>query len=134
MSGVGIYYGVSFVIDPNSCYLQTEPFAFMKQSTSRLEGNDRYEGYAIDLIKELSEMSGFSYTITIQEDTKSGNLDEKTKQWTGMIGEIINGVRRDKIRALNFKRALSKKKIYINKTFENYCWTVNPIVVVKKEI
>lgn len=66
----------------------------VKLSSSTLEGNDRYEGFGIDLIKELSEMSGFNYTFKIQEDANSGHIDEKTKKWTGMIGEVINGVSR----------------------------------------
>lgn len=65
----------------------------VKLSSNTLEGNDRYEGFGIDLIKELSEMSGFNYTFKIQEDFNSGYIDEKTKKWTGMIGEVINGVR-----------------------------------------
>lgn len=64
----------------------------MKLSSNTLEGNDRYEGFGIDLIKELSEMSGFNYTFIIQEDFNSGYKDEKTKKWSGMIGEVIDGV------------------------------------------
>lgn len=37
-------------------------------------------------------MSGFNYTFIIQEDASSGYKDEKTKKWSGMIGEVINGV------------------------------------------
>lgn len=71
---------------------QNKPFSLVKLSSSTLEGNDRYEGFGIDLIKELSEMSGFNYTFKIQEDANSGHIDDKTKKWTGMIGEVINGV------------------------------------------
>ncbi|VVC31772.1 Ionotropic glutamate receptor, L-glutamate and glycine-binding domain,Receptor, ligand binding [Cinara cedri] len=69
----------------------TKPYAMVKLSSQTLEGNDRYEGFGIDLIKELSEMSGFNYTFIIQEDLSSGYIDQKTKKWTGMIGEVING-------------------------------------------
>lgn len=71
---------------------QTKPYGMVKLSSNTLEGNDRYEGFGIDLIKELSEMSGFNYTFIIQEDFNSGYPDEKTKKWNGMIGEVINGV------------------------------------------
>lgn len=76
------------------CYdvSQTKPYCMVKLSSATLEGNDRYEGFGIDLIKELSEMSGFNYTFKIQEDFNSGYIDDKTKKWTGMIGEVINGV------------------------------------------
>ncbi|XP_025421717.1 glutamate receptor ionotropic, kainate 3-like isoform X3 [Sipha flava] len=70
----------------------TQPYGMVKLSSNTLEGNDRYEGFGIDLIKELSEMSGFNYTFIIQEDSNSGYKDEKTKKWSGMIGEVIDGV------------------------------------------
>lgn len=76
-------------------YLQTKPYGMMKHSSATLDGNDRYEGFGIDLIKELSEMSGFNYTFKIQEDFNSGYINDTTKQWNGMIGEVINGVRSD---------------------------------------
>ncbi|XP_025421709.1 glutamate receptor ionotropic, kainate 3-like isoform X2 [Sipha flava] len=69
----------------------TQPYGMVKLSSNTLEGNDRYEGFGIDLIKELSEMSGFNYTFIIQEDSNSGYKDEKTKKWSGMIGEVIDG-------------------------------------------
>lgn len=71
--------------------LQTKPYAMNKLSSNTLEGNERYEGFGIDLIKELSEISGFNYTFKIQEDGNSGYIDKK--KWNGMIGEVINGVR-----------------------------------------
>lgn len=78
--------------DYNCCDSQTKPYGMVKLSSNTLEGNDRYEGFGIDLIKELSEMSGFNYTFIIQEDFNSGYINETTKKWTGMIGEVINGV------------------------------------------
>ncbi|XP_060848999.1 glutamate receptor ionotropic, kainate 3-like isoform X1 [Rhopalosiphum padi] len=69
----------------------TQPYGMLKLSSNTLKGNDRYEGFGIDLIKELSEMSGFNYTFIIQEDSNSGYKDDKTKKWSGMIGEVING-------------------------------------------
>lgn len=73
--------------------MQTPPYGMVKMSPQTLEGNDRYEGFGIDLIKELSEMSGFNYTFIIQEDFNSGSIDQKTKKWDGMIGKVISGVR-----------------------------------------
>lgn len=82
----------------------------VKLSSNKLEGNDRYEGFGIDLIKELSEMSGFNYTFKIQEDSSSGYINETTKKWTGMIGEVINGVRLCRIE--NFSNLLFTIHIY----------------------
>lgn len=63
----------------------------MKESQTPLHGNDQYEGFAIDLIKELAAMKGFNYTFKIREDKANG---EKLPNgsWTGMIGDIHDGV------------------------------------------
>lgn len=73
---------------------QTPPYAMLKETTTKLAGNDRFEGFGIDLIKELSAMLAFNYTFMIQEDGQNGNFDRHTKTWNGMIGEIIEDVTR----------------------------------------
>lgn len=58
-------------------------------------GIDQYEGYCIDLINELSRMSGFKYTFIVQEDGNVGQLEtlpNGTQQWNGMIGKVRRGV------------------------------------------
>lgn len=72
----------------------------LKDSSQTLTGNDRFEGYGIDLIHELSMMLGFNYTFRIQEDSVYGSLDRKTGQWTGMIKELMEYVRLESF--LNF--------------------------------
>ncbi|XP_037948866.1 glutamate receptor ionotropic, kainate 2-like isoform X1 [Teleopsis dalmanni] len=67
----------------------SEPYGMLKDTAEKLEGNDQYEGFGIELIEELSKKLGFSYTFRIQEDNKYGNLDQITKTWNGMILEII---------------------------------------------
>lgn len=69
--------------------LQTDPYGMLKEASQRLTGNDRFEGFGIDLIHELSLMLGFNYTFRIQEDSVYGSLDRKTGQWTGMIRELM---------------------------------------------
>ena len=64
----------------------------LKDVPNKLEGNDQYEGFGIELIEELGKKLGFSYTFRLQEDGKYGNLDQKTKTWNGMILEIMEGV------------------------------------------
>lgn len=63
----------------------------LKESTTTLYGNDRYEGYAIDLVDELSRRMGFTYTILIQEDRNYGEK-KSDGTWDGLIGEIHNHV------------------------------------------
>lgn len=66
----------------------------LKQEAELLTGNDRFEGYAIDLIFELSLILEFRYTFIVEEDGHYGEcIDEISNQWTGMIGKVMTGVR-----------------------------------------
>lgn len=71
--------------------VQEEPFVMFRKSDTALFGNDRFEGYCIDLLKELAIILGFSYEIRLVEDGKYGAQDEKG-QWNGMIKELIDHV------------------------------------------
>ncbi|CAG9769593.1 unnamed protein product [Ceutorhynchus assimilis] len=68
----------------------TEPYGMLKETSENLVGNERYEGFSIDLIHELSLLEGFNYTFTVQHDGKNGN--KVNGRWTGMIGAVIDGV------------------------------------------
>ncbi|KAJ8982466.1 hypothetical protein NQ317_000424 [Molorchus minor] len=69
----------------------TEPYGMQKFSTTALKGNDRYEGFAIDIIHELSLMRGFNYTIIIEPNANNGKFDDDTGRWVGMLGDVIYG-------------------------------------------
>ena len=71
--------------------VQEEPFVMFRKSDTALFGNDRFEGYCIDLLKELAIILGFTYEIRLVEDGKYGAQDEKG-QWNGMIKELIDHV------------------------------------------
>lgn len=64
----------------------------LKETTEQLVGNDRFEGFCIDVIQELSNLLGFNYTFVVQEDGKNGNLNRATGQWDGVISQVIQGV------------------------------------------
>ena len=53
-------------------------------------GNDRYEGFAIEIIQELSKILHFNYTF-IETDPDYGTRGKDNK-WSGMLGMIIDGV------------------------------------------
>lgn len=63
----------------------------LKKSDKALVGNDRFEGFCIDLLKELANILGFTYEIRLVPDGKYGSQDEKG-QWNGMIRELIEHV------------------------------------------
>lgn len=65
----------------------------LKDSATQLTGNDRFEGYAVDLIHELSLLLGFNYVFRLQEDGGYGSKDNITQEWNGMIKEVLEEVR-----------------------------------------
>ena len=60
-----------------------------------MEGNDRYEGYAVDLIKKIADMYQLNYLIQPVKDGKYGGRDANGT-WNGMVGELIRGVRQSR--------------------------------------
>ncbi|KAK4883093.1 hypothetical protein RN001_006412 [Aquatica leii] len=69
----------------------TEPYGMLKNVSATLTGNDRYEGFGIDVINELSKKLEFKYKIILQEDGLYGTQNPRTKQWNGMLGEVRAG-------------------------------------------
>lgn len=63
-----------------------------KKSDKPLYGNERFEGYCIDLLRELAIILGFTYEIRLVDDGKYGSQDESTGQWNGMVKELIDHV------------------------------------------
>ncbi|CAG2058693.1 unnamed protein product [Timema podura] len=82
-----------FFCPPSAMQLvvQSEPYGFEKESHTALMGNDRFEGFGIDLIHEISLMLNFNYTFEIQWDNAYGSYNESTKQWSGMLRKVIDG-------------------------------------------
>lgn len=56
------------------------------------EGNDRYEGYSIDLIDEISKILGFKYVFELVGDNAYGSLDKNTKKWNGLVKQLLEHV------------------------------------------
>lgn len=74
----------------------------LKQEAELLTGNDRFEGYAIELIFELSLILDFRYTFIVEEDGNYGEcIDEINNKWDGMIGQVMSGVSAIKYHAAN---------------------------------
>ena len=72
-------------------FSQNEPYTMIKDNIEQLSGNDRYEGYNIDLIDAIAKELKFNYTIQIVADSQYGKkLDNGT--WNGMIGELLSQV------------------------------------------
>lgn len=75
--------------------LQSPPYASRVNFSKSLEGNDRYEGFVIDIIKELSNMINFNYTFHVEDSGNNGNCVKEPVigcRCTGMLEKIINKV------------------------------------------
>lgn len=64
-----------------------EPFVY-KAVTK--DGQKVYEGFCIDLMDKLSEILGFSYTISLVEDGQFGG--QIGNSWTGLVGDLVEHV------------------------------------------
>lgn len=57
-----------------------------------MEGNNRYEGYALDLIDGIAHILGFQYRFEIVPDNKHGSFNKKTKKWDGLVKHLLDRV------------------------------------------
>ncbi|CRK95896.1 CLUMA_CG009342, isoform A [Clunio marinus] len=76
---------------------EEKPYLMLKEGN--FTGNDRFEGFCIDLLKGIGQQVGFQYTIRLVPDNMYGVYNPETKSWNG-IGKrktISN-----KQKALNF--------------------------------
>ena len=76
-------------------YMQSSPYLDVckpPDDGSVLRGNERYEGYCVDLSRKLFEMLQLDYELRLVADGKYGTrLANGT--WDGMVGELTSHVR-----------------------------------------
>lgn len=65
----------------------------MLRENRNFTGNDRYEGFCIDLLRRIATLIGFQYTIRLVPDHMYGVYDRQTKQWNGIVRELMERVR-----------------------------------------
>lgn len=61
------------------------------ESYKQLQGNSQFEGYGVDLIKELANKLGFDYILK-NGGNDYGSFNKTTNISTGMLCEIIEKV------------------------------------------
>ena len=64
----------------------------LKKNHEQLSGNDKYEGYIVELAAEIAKHVGYHYKLKVVSDGKYGARDPETKMWNGMVGELVYGV------------------------------------------
>lgn len=63
----------------------------LRANHQELEGNERYEGFCVDMLKELADILKFNYRIRLVGDGLYG-VPGTNGSWTGMVGELISRV------------------------------------------
>ncbi|KAM9377546.1 glutamate receptor 1a [Pholidichthys leucotaenia] len=88
MRGSNDTYGLQ-----NRTYIVTtileSPYVMLKKNHEQLVGNDKYEGYIVELAAEIAKHVGYQYKLKIVSDGKYGAKDSDTKMWNGMVGELV---------------------------------------------
>lgn len=59
-----------------------------------MQGNARYEGYSMDLIDAIAKKLEFKYEFQLAPDGRYGSYNKDTKQWDGLVRQILDGVSR----------------------------------------
>lgn len=70
---------------------QENPYVMRKSNYQDFQGNEQYEGFCVDMLRELSDILKFSFKIKLVDDGLYG-APEPNGSWTGMVGELINRV------------------------------------------
>ncbi|XP_029924665.1 glutamate receptor 1-like isoform X1 [Myripristis murdjan] len=87
---IEVFYGLQ-----NRTYVVTTileaPYVMLKKNHEQLVGNDKYEGYCVELATEIAKHVGFAYRLELVGDGKYGSRDPETKIWNGMVGELVYG-------------------------------------------
>ncbi|XP_029307668.1 glutamate receptor ionotropic, kainate 5 isoform X2 [Cottoperca gobio] len=65
------------------------PYVMRRDNYQDFQGNDQYEGFCVDMLKELADILKFSFKIKLVDDGLYG-APEPNGSWTGMVGELIN--------------------------------------------
>uniref|UniRef100_A0A8C5DX46 Glutamate receptor n=1 Tax=Gouania willdenowi TaxID=441366 RepID=A0A8C5DX46_GOUWI len=79
----------------NRTYIVTtileSPYVMLKKNHEMLTGNDKYEGYIVELAAEIAKHVSYQYKLKVVSDGKYGARDPETKMWNGMVGELVYG-------------------------------------------
>lgn len=64
----------------------------LRVDTAFYVGNERFEGFIVDVIEALAASLGFEYELRLAEDGILGTVD-RHGNWSGVVGELQRGVR-----------------------------------------
>ncbi|KAK8786268.1 hypothetical protein V5799_023956, partial [Amblyomma americanum] len=61
----------------------------MKQPSNKFKWNDRFEGFCVDLLREMATILGFRYELRLVRDGAYGTRDAQGR-WNGMLRELLD--------------------------------------------
>uniref|UniRef100_A0A8C4N456 Glutamate receptor n=1 Tax=Eptatretus burgeri TaxID=7764 RepID=A0A8C4N456_EPTBU len=67
------------------------PYVMRRKNYEHYEGNERYEGYCVDLANEILRHVGLNYHLEPVADSRYGELIPENNTWNGIVGELISG-------------------------------------------
>ncbi|XP_063720301.1 glutamate receptor 4-like [Symsagittifera roscoffensis] len=70
--------------------IEAPPFTMLKEGHSPDEGIEAFEGFCVDLLREIAAQTNMSYKIHLVRDGKYG-ASMANGSWNGMVGELIDG-------------------------------------------
>ncbi|KAK8759778.1 hypothetical protein V5799_028955 [Amblyomma americanum] len=66
-----------------------KPYVMMKQPSNKFKWNDRFEGFCVDLLREMATILGFRYELRLVRDGAYGTRDAQGR-WNGMLRELLD--------------------------------------------
>uniref|UniRef100_A0A8C1V3H2 Glutamate receptor n=1 Tax=Cyprinus carpio TaxID=7962 RepID=A0A8C1V3H2_CYPCA len=92
MNSTSLDINVSETLANKSLIITTileNPYVMRKVNYQEFEGNEQYEGFCVDMLRELADTLKFTFRIKLVDDDLYG-APEPNGSWTGMVGELIN--------------------------------------------
>ncbi|XP_075752069.1 glutamate receptor ionotropic, kainate 3-like [Rhipicephalus microplus] len=65
------------------------PYVMERGPLEKMVGNDRFEGFCVDLLREMSGLLGFHYQLRLVRDGAYGSRDSHG-HWNGMVRELLD--------------------------------------------
>lgn len=68
-----------------------EPYFINRTSEKVLTGNEKYDGFVVDVMEEIAKIINISYIFHPVKDNQYGSYVEAKDRWNGMVGEVMYG-------------------------------------------
>ena len=71
--------------------VQEYPWIHLRRNYAAKTGNDRFEGFCVDLLKLIAQQVDFTYEILPVSDNMAGIMSPN-RSWSGVMKQIVSGV------------------------------------------